>query len=36
LVLEAGKAVVFDKQAMITVADAAGISIVAIEEPGAD
>ena len=35
LVLEAGKAVVFDKQAMITVADAAGISIVAMDDPKA-
>ena len=33
LVLEAGKAVVFDKQAMITAADAAGISILAMEDP---
>jgi len=36
LVLEAGKSIVFDKQAMITAADEAGISIVALEEPDAD
>jgi len=35
LVLEAGKAVVFDKRAMISAADAAGISIIAIDEPEA-
>ena len=33
LVLEAGKAVVFDKQAMISAADTNGICIVAIEGP---
>jgi len=31
LVIEAGKAVVFDKEEMISTADAAGICIVAIE-----
>jgi len=36
LVVEAGKALVFDKQAMISAADAAGISIVAMEDPITD